>query len=345
MKKNIVNSLKYLIFFAIGVLIFWSIYKNIKWKDISDALVNLKYQWIFLSLFFNMIAQVSRAYRWKMLIKPMGYQTSSTNIFFSVFVMYFVNLILPRAGEIARCTVISRTDKVPFTKLIGTVFTERLADMIALFILALIIFAINLSLITEFFQELPIDTEGLKKYLGVKYILLAALVVILLVAAFFYFRNRMRKSGKKDRLVELKNQLIDGIISIKHMEKKWIFILHTINIFLMWLLMLYVVFLAFGPTENVSLKVGMVVFLLGGLVMIIPVQGGVGTWHGTVAIALVVLMNNEAGREDYEIFALIAHTVTNLIYIILGAGALFFFYFKYGKDFLVKPEKTEDKIA
>ncbi|MBN1952591.1 MAG: flippase-like domain-containing protein [Bacteroidales bacterium] len=344
MKKIAINGLKYFIFLAIGVLIFWSIYKNIEWKKISEALRNLKYEWIILSLVFNMMAQISRAYRWKMLIKPLGHNPSATNTFLSVFVMYFVNLILPRAGEVARCTVISRTDKIPFTKLVGTVFTERLADMIALFFLVILIFALNLQLISGFFRELPIDTAGLKKYLEIKYILLLAAFIILMVAAFLYFRKRVKKSSRKDRLVELKNQLIAGIISIRHMEKKWLFILHTANIFLMWLFMLWVVFLSFGPTEHVSLKIGMVVFLLGGLVMIIPVQGGVGTWHGTIAIALVVLLNNKAGQEDYEIFALIAHTVTNMIYIVLGAAALFYFWIRYGNDFLVKPKKQESKV-
>jgi hypothetical protein len=258
--------------------------------------------------------------------------------------MYFANLIIPRAGEVARCTVISRTDKVPFTKLVGTVFTERLADMIALFILAIIIFSLNISTIVNFFHELPVNTDVVKKYTEPKYILLYIGGLVLLIVGTIYLIRRLRKSSKRDRLHELKQQLIDGIISIKHMEKKWLFIFHTAFIYLMWLLMFYVVFLAFEPTENLSLRIGMLVFLLGGLVMIIPVQGGLGTWHATIAFALVVLTKNESGRDDYEIFALIAHTVTNLIYILLGAGALLFFWYKYGNDFLKKPKKVKAEL-
>lgn len=333
MKKHIFNIFKYLAFFAIGILIFWLLYRKIEWKELVGALKGLKYIWLLVSICLGLLSQVSRSLRWKMLIKPMGYNPSFGNTFLSVLVLYFVNLIIPRAGEVARCTVLSRTDKIPFTKLVGTVFTERLADIVMLFTLALVIFAMNLSVVVKFFDLHPAIMTNLQKFLSLKYLIIILAAIIVFIASYIFLRKRLKKSNNKSKLVELKNQFIDGIKSIIHMEKKWLFIGHTVFIFLMWLIMLYVVFLAYKPTENLSLRAGMVVFLMGGLAMLAPIQGGIGPWHFMVAETLILY---GIQREDGLIFALIAHTTTNLIYILLGGIALLILILKSGNTAILK---------
>ena len=333
MKKLIFNVFKYLAFFAIGILIFWFLYRKIEWKELVVALKGLKYIWLFVSICLGLLSQASRSLRWKMLIKPMGYNPSFGNTFLSVLVLYFVNLIIPRAGEVARCTVLSRTDKIPFTKLIGTVFIERMADVVMLFTLAIIIFAMNLSIIMKFFELHPSIIDNLHKFLSFKYLVIITAAIIIFIAAYILLRKRLRKSNKKGKLVELKDQFIDGIKSILHMEKKWLFIGHTTFIFLMWLIMLYVVFLAYKPTENLSLRAGMVVFLMGGLAMLAPIQGGIGPWHFMVVETLLLY---GIQREDGLIFALVAHTTTNLIYILLGGIALLILILKSGNAGILK---------
>ena len=103
------------------------------------------------------------------------------------------------------------------------------------------------------------------------------------------------------------------------MERKWLFLGHTALIFTSWLLMLYVVFLAYGPTAHLPLRVGMITFLMGGLAMLAPVQGGIGPWHFMVYETLFIYGIDKA---DGKIFALIAHATTNLIYLVLGLLAL-----------------------
>jgi len=328
MKKVIFNILKYLALFAIGVLIFWLLYRKVEWEKLKGALAGLKYGWLILSIALNLLAQYSRALRWKMLIKPMGYNPSTWNAYLSVLALYFVNLIIPRAGEVARCSIINKTDKVPFTKLVGTVFTERLADMLMLFLLAFIIFTFNFSTIVEFFNLNPDIGENVRKFMDARYIILLIAFILLLVLAAFITIRLLRRSSKRQRLSELKRQFIDGIKSIAHMEHKWLFIGHTVFIFLMWLIMLYVVFLAYEPTASLSLRSGMVVFLMGGIAMIAPVQGGLGAWHGMVARTLLIY---GIVWEEGLIFALVAHTTTNLIYIVIGGGVLLYLWIKFGK--------------
>ncbi len=327
MRKIVINTFKYLAFFVIGILIFWLLYRKIKWQELISALKGLKYFWLFVSVCLGLLSQVSRTLRWKMLIRPMGYNPSFSNTFLSILVLYFVNLIVPRAGEVARCAVLAKSDNIPFTKLVGTVFTERLADVIMLFLLAIIIFGMNISIVVRFFDLHPAVLANLQKFTSIKYLLILTIIILLMILIFILLRNRLKKSKKKGKLVELKNQLVDGIKSIMHMQNKWLFIGYTAFIFLMWLVMLYVVFLAFEPTQHLSLRVGTVVFLMGGLGMLAPIQGGIGPWHFMVVETLLLY---GIQREDGLIFALVAHTTTNLIYIVLGGMALLILIFKYG---------------
>ncbi|MBN2523793.1 MAG: flippase-like domain-containing protein [Bacteroidales bacterium] len=329
MKKIVFNTIKYLLLFSVGILIFWFLYRKFEWKEIADALKGLNYFWIVLSIIFGLLSQLSRAIRWKMLIKPMGYNPRLSNTFLSVLVLYFANLIIPRAGEVARCGVLAKTDKVPFTKLVGTVFVERLADTLMLFILTIIIFASNFSVILKFFEENPKITGNLLNLLNLKYILIFCLVIVLGIIGYRLLKKRLKKSSKKGRIVELKDQFVAGIKSIASMKGKWKFLGHTMFIFLMWLVMLYVVFLAYEPTKHMTLRAGMVVFLMGGLAMLAPIQGGIGPWHYMVVQTMILY-----GIEEKTglIFALIAHSFTNLIYIIFGGIAVMILIFRYGSE-------------
>lgn len=340
MRKIVFSTVKYLSFLAIGLLIFWLLYRKIEWVEVKEALKELKYFFIFLSLLFGLLSQYSRAVRWRMLIKPLGYNPGIRNTFLSVLVLYFVNLILPRAGEVARCTVLSRTDDIPFTKLVGTVFIERLADVMMLLVLAAIIVPMNISVIFQLFEKNPEFTQKLNNLLSVKNLVILGFAAILLIMLSIVLFKRLKSSRIKDKLMDLKNQFVEGIKSIAHMKNKWAFIGHTAFIFFMWLIMLYVVFLAYEPTEHLTLRIGMVTFLMGGLAMLAPVQGGIGPWHFMVVETLILYGIPE---KEGLIFAAVAHTSTNLVYVLWGGIALLFLILMYGNQTIrFKPAIKKD---
>jgi uncharacterized protein (TIRG00374 family) len=316
------KSIKYIVFLLIGIFIFWYFYKDMNIKKIGQALKGINYLWVVLSVFLSILSQVSRAIRWKMLIKPLGYNPKTSNIFLSVLVLYFTNLIIPRAGEVARCTVLSKYEKIPLTKLIGTMIVERIADFLTMMILAVIIFVVNISLLKKFFELHPEFGQNVLGLLTVTNILLCVAVIVLLVVLVFIVRP-VKKDGKLyEKLRKIKNNFKDGVRSVVMLENKWYFISHTLFIFIMWLLMLYVVFLAFKPTSHLSIGAGMFVFLMGGLAMLMPVQGGIGPWHAMVIESLFLY---GIDRFDGGVFAIVAHTSTSLIYIVFGGIALIVF--------------------
>jgi glycosyltransferase 2 family protein len=337
MKKVILSSVKYILFFAVGVLIFWMIYHKIEMKELAKALREINYFWIVLSIFFGFLANLSRAIRWKMLIKPLGYNPRLSNTFMSIFVMYFVNLIVPRAGEVARCTVISRTDKIPFTKLVGTVFVERMADFIMLVILSIIIFAMNVPIIGQFFTDHPEMMMKVRSLITGRNLIYLILIIISIVFILRYVRARLRKSHRKGKIIEIKEHFIMGLKSIVQMENKWYFIGHTAFIFFMWLMMLYVIFLSYPPTQHLTIRDGMVTFLMGGLAMLAPIQGGIGPWHFMVYETLFLY---GIPIDQGKIFALIAHTSSNLLpYILFGGIAMLILVARTGR--LKKAELQE----
>ena len=130
--KKALNVLKYIIFFGIGIFVFLWVYKEYDLTEFTKTLQGVKWGWVILSLVFGIISHLSRAIRWNMLIHPLGFTPKVTNTFFSIMIMYATNLIIPRGGELARCTVLSKYEKIPFGKLVGTVVTERATDTLIL---------------------------------------------------------------------------------------------------------------------------------------------------------------------------------------------------------------------
>jgi hypothetical protein len=325
MIKKFLNIFKYLIFLGLGVFVFWWVYKDEPLEKYKAAFSDLNYFWIAVSIVLSIFSQISRAIRWNMLIKPLGYKPRLYNSYLAVLILYFVNLLLPRAGEVFRCTVLSRYEKIPFTKLAGTVFVERMADLITLMLLAFIILLSQFNVFVSFFNNHPDVKANLLGLFSWRNILLGFMVILILLSALIlfnlYFNKKKAEKGntfiKRIRLI--RQNFMSGIKSIAQLENKWLFVGHTVFIFVMWLFMLYVIFLAYKPTAHLSLQTGMITFLMGGLAMLAPVQGGIGPWHFMVYETLFIYGIDKA---DGKVFALIAHASTNLIYLFLGLAAL-----------------------
>ena len=324
MIKKVLNILKYFAFLGIGVLVFWWVYKDEPISKYKETFNNLNYWWIFLSVFLNILSQISRAMRWNMLIRPMGYNPKLYNSYFAVVLLYFVNLLLPRAGEVFRCTVLSRYEKIPFAKLAGTVFVERMADFITLMLLAVVIILSQFDVFVSFFNTHDDVRENLKNLLSIGNISIGIGIILFLFALIIVFNmyfkrhSTSRRNTFINRIRLIRQNFVLGIKSIAKLESKWLFLGHTLFIFVMWLFMLYVIFLAYEPTSHLTLETGMITFLMGGLAMLAPVQGGIGPWHFMVYETLFIYGIDKA---DGKVFALIAHANTNLIYLILGLMA------------------------
>src|SRR6056297_188578 len=312
-KRKIIQSG---IFFAIGAALFWYVYKDLDLSKIRSELGNLTYSWVFLSLIFNLLSQLTRALRWKKLISPMGYHPGNLNLFLSVMVLAFANLVIPRGGEIARCGVLAKYDKVPFTKLVGTVFTERITDFAALIFLFFVLMAWQFPVIKELFQSADINIE-FSDYKS-KIIIFSAIFLFIVLLLFTLYKLNVFKKFRT-KIHQVKHDLAEGIKTIASIKGKGIYIVQTFLIYFFWLMMLYVMFFAYEPTTGLTLGNAAFTFAVSTFAFILPVQGGIGAWHYVVIQCLLLF---GISSQDGMVFALLSHAVTNLVYLFFGAVAL-----------------------
>lgn len=319
MKKKLLNILKYLIFLALGIVLFYYVYKDLGLERLKNDLRNINYWWIALSFIIGLFSHYSRAIRWNMLIKPLGYKPKTSNSFFAIMIMYLTNLALPRAGEVARCTVLTKYEKVPFVKLVGTVVAERASDVIALLFFAIIILLSQIGVFREFLISHPESKEKVALIFSRRNMMIVIAVLVATILLFIIFYKIFKKSRVFKKLVELFNNFIDGIKTILQLENKWAYIGHTVFIYAMWLIAMYVVFFSYKPTAHLSIFAAMTAFVMGALAMIAPVQGGIGPYHFMVMETLVIY---GIAEPEGKVFAFIAHAAANVPLMLFGAISL-----------------------
>lgn len=281
MNKKLLAYLQYLFFIALAVFFIWLSFRNIdaeKWQQLLNALKQARL-WIFFPvLFLLVLSHWLRALRWKMLIQPLGYQPSSLNTFFGVMVGYFVNLGAPRLGEIVKCTVLARYEKVPADKLVGTIVAERAFDLLCLVIFCGVTIAIEFDTIgsyawqsvAPFFQS---KTGGFS-WTRVGIILGALLVLILLLR--FVFR-RFLHINFVQKLKVIMVGILHGLTSIRLVKNKWLFLFHTVAIWVLYLVSTWLGFFVLKETQHLGIAEACAVLVMGSIGMILS-PGGIGAY-------------------------------------------------------------------
>jgi hypothetical protein len=293
------------------------VYKDQDINRIKSILSNeVNYFWIILSVFLGLLSHISRTIRWNLMIEPLDHKPRALNTFLAVMIGYLMNLALPRMGEISRCGVLSRYEKIPFTKLIGTVVLERLIDVLVLLLLLMIVIITQFGQVVEFLNNNPEVQDKLGKIMHSPFLPIG---LVLLFLVFWFTRHKIKGSGIVKKLVGLLNQFAEGFKSIRNIKNKGAFIFHSLLIWLLYYLMLYCVFFSFEFTSHLTPLAGLTIFVLGSFGMVAPVQGGIGAWHFMVIEGLALYGIDKA---DGKVFALVAHGSTTIMLIVFGLISL-----------------------
>jgi uncharacterized protein (TIRG00374 family) len=297
-----------------GFLVWYSI-SNISVKILIEYFKEANYIWIFLGLFFGILSHLSRAYRWKFMLEPLGFKAKYTNSVLAVLVGYLVNLALPRAGEVSRALVLTNYEDVPFEKGFGTIVAERIADLIMM----LSIIVITLFVQFDFIYELLTKNFNPAK-------IITGLVLLILG---FYILTSVVKKAKSGFLLKIKtfvSGLGEGVTSIFKMKKKWAFIFHTIFIWIMYVCMFWATIPAI---EGLNVPFGgiLIGFIAGGF-SIAATNGGIGLYPIAVAGALALF---DIPAEPATAFGWIMWTAQTAMIIVFG-GLAFLFLPIYNKN-------------
>jgi len=283
LNPKVKSILQLLLFAAIGVGFVWLSIHNIADKDIEitkQAFKKADYTIVIISALISLLAHVVRAWRWNLLMQPLGHSISFKNSFAGVMIGYVVNYAVPRAGEISRCGVATKYEKIPFPAALGTVITERIVDVILLLLLFFITLAVQFKELIGLTNQHVI--EPLSKKLGgmfanKMYVLILVIVLLGFVSILFLLRNKI-KSLFTGKIGSLLKSFADGLKSIKDLQRPWLFVFQSLLIWVLYFFSLYVCFFCFPETSVLGIKPALSVLLFGTLgVMVSP--GGMGAYQ------------------------------------------------------------------
>jgi uncharacterized membrane protein YbhN (UPF0104 family) len=283
MKKGMMVVLQYALFAALAAFFVWLSLKDMdkkSWTQLKDALDKANY-WLLVPVLLLLLASHwLRALRWRQLIEPLGYEPSRINCFLGVMIGYFVNLGAPRLGEVVKCTILSRYEKVPADKLVGTIVAERAFDVVCLAIVFGLSFLFQFSVIhalttnSSLFQSS--GSQGHPSTLK-WWVLLGAVVLIagFVVVRWRWVISRWTHIIQKVRAVVV--NILHGLTSVRSIRNKPLFFFYTVGIWCLYLLSTWFGFFAISATRNLSIVDALSVLAMGSVGMIVS-PGGIGAY-------------------------------------------------------------------
>jgi glycosyltransferase 2 family protein len=335
MGKRIGLIIQYIIFLGGGIFLVWWQFSKMtlqEYKDFKFALYNADYRVLIPIIFIAVSIFISRAMRWRIMIAPMGYTPSFFNTFGATMAGFLANTFLPRIGEILKCTILGKYEKIPVQKLIGTVVIERIFDLLCYLILILFTFFIQYKLVGSFIKDaLNKIVNSASQPLWITVLLIAAIIT----AATLIFRFVFKKYAGGKIAIKTKNFLAglkEGISSILKLQKRGWFLFHTIYIWSMYLLQVYIGFSAFADLSHLGFNAACAVLTLATFANIIT-PGGLGAFP--TAIFLVLSLYN-INQTTGEAFGWLMWGVTTFIILFFGLLFLGLLYFSNRKKQSIK---------
>ena len=283
MNKKAISILTYLLTLGLGVfLIAWSL-NGLNSADITKikyAVSKARFELLIPILIMGFISHWSRAVRWRYLMEPLGIKPKISNTFFAVMIGYLANMAFPRLGEVMKCTLLARYEKVPADKLIGTIIAERLFDVICLLLIFLITFLVQIDFAYDLLHKIQNkpNAENTASSGTMPWILGILLVAI---AILFIFRHRIAALPIWLKIRQTLKNMLSGLFSFRTMQHKGGFLLHTAIIWTMYLSMIVLGFQSIRETAGLAWEAGLSVLSFGSVGMIVT-PGGLGAYTGLV---------------------------------------------------------------
>ncbi|MCA0427295.1 MAG: flippase-like domain-containing protein [Bacteroidetes bacterium] len=325
MSPSVKNTLKYLVVFAIGAFFLVFVFRDIHWKDLFDRLASANLYWLGMGMAISIFSHWIRARRALQLYNAMGFQVSASNSFAAVLIGYFMNYFIPRAGEVSRCAALSKTNQVPVEKSLGSVVTERVVDMLILFLILAIIFILQFDFLMRFLEGYGTETPNqASSGSNLKFIL--GILILVGLMGVYLLRKQLAKLPLVQRFAGLFAGFAEGLMSIRKLKNPGLFIAESLLIWICYILMMYFCLFALDSTSHLGVMECLTVFAIGTIGVVLPAPGaGAGTYHFFVMQALLLF---GVAKEDGIAYATLVHGAQMLILILLGLLASFYVFMK-----------------
>ena len=296
-----------------GALLYW-MYRDFDFAEAKRIFLDeMNVWWLILSLVPVALSHVIRGLRWNITLEPLGYKPKRSDCIDAVFIAYASSVVVPRVGEVSRCAVLSKYDKVPFSKALGTLVAERLVDMLFVGLFVLVMLMTQFNEFVSFFEKTGTNNASLTQLITSPktYILLGGAVIV--CAALWIW---LRKSSFYGRVKDTIRGFVDGLLSLRTMRRKGLFALCTAVIWAGYFFEFYIAFFCFPFTADLTMMQALVIFAAISLAIVVPTPNGAGPWH-FVVISMMTLYG--VSQPDASSFALIVHAFQTLGVMLLGA--------------------------
>lgn len=338
MNKTLLNVLKFLLFLGLGFGILYYVYQNqqeayaaecalrdIPAEDCSlvrkvlNDFAGANFGWLAIVLGCFIISNISRAIRWNMLLRQLGTTPKFSNAFLTICLGYFANLGFPRIGEVVRAGTMSRYEKIPLEKVIGTVVVDRTIDVISILIMTALALYFGYETIWAWVEE---NSALGDKLAGVQWILAAlALFGLAVLYLGWRYRERLEKNPIIGKVFGIIRGFGEGLQTVGRLDQPGLFALHSVNIWVMYFLMTYLCFFSFAPTSELGPVAGLVTFVAGGWGIVVPSPGGMGSYHFMTQSALTLY--DVPGDDAFSWSNIAFFTIVLGCNVIIGLLALF----------------------
>ncbi len=280
MGKKILSLLQYVIFLGVGILlVWWQLHTMTAEQELQfkNAFAKANYYLVIPVVFINLLSHLSRSMRWKLLMEPLGYNPSLQNVFGATMVGYLANSAIPRLGEVIKCTLLAKYENLKADNLIGTILIERTFDLLTYIFFICFTVLIQIDIVGSFVKQ------KLQAFItpGGTPLWLKILILFIVVAVFIVIIRKIFLSFPNNKTLQkikgFGTGIGQGFIAIKNLKSKKAFILHTLFIWCMYLLQIYIGFKAMEATAHLNLKAACSVLSLSTLAMIVT-PGGIGSF-------------------------------------------------------------------
>ncbi|MCZ7557740.1 MAG: flippase-like domain-containing protein [Bacteroidia bacterium] len=316
----------------IGFSIYFSVWK-VDFRELGRSFTTANYWYALLIIPVIILSHYVRALRWNVILERIHPGVRTGNLFAGVMIGYFMNNLIPRSGEIVRPWFTAQTEKdTTFSSLLGSIIVERFIDTVALLLVIAAILFFDQTLFSGF-EEIGVDAGVIQPILymaivlGVVFIIIAPSRVGLWMAETFstpfLWAAGLPGLGKlralREGVLSMFRKLQLGFGAIKSVRQVLLVTVHTVLLYFLYLLPLYIMFFAFGSGEQgtTTMFAALEIWAVTALgYAVAPTPGAFGVFHATARIALMKFAG--FSEADAVAYATLTHFVNYLVPIALG---------------------------
>lgn len=314
------KALQYILPMILSVLLIWYLFRKVDFRQTMEIISHgVDYWWILAAMGISILSHIFRAMRWRLQLDALHVRSTLMELTCAVFGCYALNLLLPRIGELWRCTFVARRSDAKFTSVMGSMVADRTADSIMVLVLILLTGILAAPALAAFMAKYPVG-EGILKIL---YSPLAWGIALGVFGAGLLILRRYRDSVIVRKLRQWTAEIWRGFAVTATMPGRWRFMLLTATIWGCYFVQLYVAFYAFSFTKALCLQEGLaygllpclVAFVFSSIGMAVPSNGGLGPWNIAIMFGLSVY-----GVADVEgaAFSILQWSGQTVMLILLG---------------------------